>query len=407
MRFIWSTALKDLYRRRRDPVSLVGWVAIPIVITLLLQLIFGGRGAAPRGLLLVADEDATFASSLLLGAFNQGRLGEMFAVEKVKQEDGRTRIRKGDGSALLIIPKGFGRALLRNEPAQLKLLTNPAQQILPGIIEETLSILLDGAFYLQALAGDQLRTFAGGPPQGARTFPDATITSFSVWVNRLVDRTEAYLSPLLIELKTTRREEGPSFNFAEAFFPAMLFMALLFMAQGLSADIWKEHAQGALRRVASSPMRIEAFFMGKLVGAAALVAVVGLVGLLAGRYLGGLKISNAVPALVWVTFAGSVLFLLMTFLQLLASNVRTANILTSVVLFPMAMLGGSFFPFEVMPERLAAIGRLTPNGWAVVQFKAILAGAVEPQRLAVAFVALMAAGAVAFLLAIRRLRRLL
>ena len=30
--------------------------------------------------------------------------------------------------------------------------------------------------------------------------------------------------------------------------------------------------------------------------------------------------------------------------------------------------GGSFFPFETMPDWMASFGQLTPNGWALVQF---------------------------------------
>jgi hypothetical protein len=36
------------------------------------------------------------------------------------------------------------------------------------------------------------------------------------------------------------------------------------------------------------------------------------------------------------------------------------------------MVGGSFFPLEVMPEALARVGRWTPNGWALGHFKGIL-----------------------------------
>ena len=406
MHFIWSTALKDLSRRRRDPLALVGWVGIPLVITLLLQLVFGGGQATPHGLLLVADQDGSFASSLLLGAFNQGKLSEMFAVEKVELEAGRARIHKGDGSALLIIPQGFGRALALNEPSQLKLLTNPAQRILRGIIEEALSIMLDAAFYLQTLFGKELRGFAQGPPPGARTFPDTIISAVSVQVNRLIDRLQTYLSPALIKLETTVKEESTGFNFAQAFFPAMLFMALLFTSQGMADDVWREHAQGALRRVLTTPARLEAFLAGKLLGIAMLVAFIGAAGLVFGRYVAGVKMSHMLPALLWVTFAGIVLSLMMMLLQMLASTARTGHMVSSIVLFPLAMLGGSLFPFELMPARLAAIGRFTPNGWAVVEFKAILGGSIDPAGLAKAFLGLTAFGAILFLLLVRRVRRL-
>jgi len=42
------------------------------------------------------------------------------------------------------------------------------------------------------------------------------------------------------------------------------------------------------------------------------------------------------------------------------------------------MLGGSFFPFDMMPKGFAQVGRLTPNGWSVIQLQNILAGEVTP-----------------------------
>jgi len=77
---------------------------------------------------------------------------------------------RGEASAVLIVPKGFSDAVPRNQRCQLKVVTNPSQRILPRIVEEIASVLADGAFYLNAIAGDQLRVFAELPPGGARDF---------------------------------------------------------------------------------------------------------------------------------------------------------------------------------------------------------------------------------------------
>ncbi len=409
MRFVLSSAAKDLRRRARDPIALGLWLGIPLVTVLLLYLVFGRGGAMPRGLLLVADEDKTLLSSLFAGAFNQGRLAEMITVEKVDRDAGRARLNKGEASALLVIPKGFTAALLNDEPLTLSLVTNPAQTILPGIIRETLSILIEAAHYLQSLVPEQLKVFAKGPPPGASTFSDATIADISVQFNRLGQKLQKYVSPLLIELETKVVEEKTSAtaNFAAFFFPTTLFMSLLFMAQGLSEDIWREQAQGALRRVAATPRRMEAFLAGKLLGGAALAGAMSLPGLLIGRYLVGVEVRSFLPALAWLAFAGVLLFLLLLLLQVHASSARTGYLLTGVVLFPLLMLGGAFFPLELMPATLATVGRWTPNGWLLVQFKAILAGQVELASMARGGAVFAAGGLLAFWIASRRLRQVL
>lgn len=106
-----------------------------------------------------------------------------------------------------------------------------------------------------------------------------------------------------------------------------------------------------------------------------------------------------------MTFSGLLLTTLFTMIQLFAASQRAGSILSTVILFPMIMIGGSFFPFEMMPPGLAAIGQRTPNGWALQHLKAILAGTATLQSMAVAFVALSAMGAAAFLISSWRIRR--
>jgi ABC-type multidrug transport system permease subunit len=75
-----------------------------------------------------------------------------------------------------------------------------------------------------------------------------------------------------------------------------------------------------------------------------------------------------------------------------------------MIIFPLMMLGGSFFPFESMPAWMAAVGRWTPNGLGVTQLKELLYGDVAPLPIAVAALGIGIPAAAAFLFAARRLR---
>ncbi len=407
MRFVLASARKDLRRIGRDRIALLSWLGIPVFIGVLMTALFGRGSVTPQGRLLVADEDASLVSSLVSNAFTQGQLGQMFQVEKVKQEDGRRRIGRGDASALLIIPKGFGQAFLKSEPARLQLLTNPSQQILPAIVAETLSILLEGAFYLQLVVGDELKLIAQGPPVGAGSFPDKTIADLSVRLNRLGEKLGAYLDPPLLELETSVVEEKPGIRggFAAAFLPGALFMAVLFVAQGMVFDFWKERSHGTLRRLVVTGSRVEAFLAGKAMAAGMVLAMVAVVGLACARWLVQMPVSQPLVAVVWMTLSGTTLFLLLAIVALAASTERAASMLTSFVVLPLMMLGGSLFPFEAMPEGLARIGRLTPNGWALAQFRAHLDGSAESASVAAAFAGALLVATVTFAACSRRLRR--
>ena len=78
--------------------------------------------------------------------------------------------------------------------------------------------------------------------------------------------------------------------------------------------------------------------------------------------------------------------------------------LSSVVVFPLMMLGGSFFPFEAMPGWMAAVGQWTQNGLAVARLKDLLYGEPSAARLAGAALGIGLPAAAAFLLTWRRIR---
>lgn len=402
--FLLASAAKDLRRRIRDPLSLVLWAGVPLVVGLVLKLAFGREGTPPQAHLLVADRDDSVVSRLLVGAFGQGGLSELIRVEAVEEGEGRERMDAGDASALLVVPEGFGAAVIEERPSRLTLVTNPAQQVLPGIVEESLSIFVDAVFYLQRLLAGPLALARQGPPAGATTLPDSTVSRISVEVNRIVNRVGPYVFPPAVELAT---EAGPAEpdepGFAVLFFPGVVFMALLFFAQGLSEDVWRERSLGTLRRAVATPRSLAAFLGGKLLAGATLMAGVALVALLAGRWLFGIELANLPLALLWATLAGTALLALMVLVQLHAASERAGNMLTGAVIFPLAMLGGSFFPFEAMPDWMARIGRLTPNGWALQQFVALVRDRVEPVALAGALAGVVLVGGLAFALSARRL----
>lgn len=371
MRFVFTSALKDLCRLRRDPVTLLTWLGIPTFIAAILVLLFGRGDARPNGKLLIVDQDQSIGATLVSGAFSQGPLSNMISVEKVNLEEGRSQIDKGKASALLIIPKNFTAALLEGRAANLQLIRNPAQRILPEMIEEVLSILTDGAFYLQLVSGDQLRMAARGVPS------DANIARISVQFNHVIDDTRKYLAPPVIQLDTKviqEKTDKPG-GFAALMLPGMLYMAVFFIAGGLATDLWRERTSGALRRVATTPASFRGFLAGKLLAVLLVLALVAVFGLAVAHSLADLRISNFPLAVVWIAISGCGLYLFMMLLQSLASTERVANMLSNFVLLPLTMLGGSFFPFDLMPKGFAQIGRLTPNGWSVTELQKILDGA--------------------------------
>lgn len=403
MAYVLAAAAKDVRRRLADPAALAVWIGLPLLLGGLLGFIAGDGGTPPRATVLVADQDGTFASGLLTAALD--RTG-VIDQRPVALDEGRRRIGDGGATALLVVPQGFQAAVLGQRAAEVTLVTNPAQQILPAVVEESLDIVVEGVFYAQQIFGPVLDRVVprgnAGPPS------DADVAAIAIAINQQLARMQNVLIPPAIALTIVRDvpEEGAaSLGLGQLFFPGMLFMSFLFIASGMSGDVWEEQRMGTLSRALATPQSAHRLLAGKLAAGVALMAVIGGVALAAGTALFDIAWWRVPGALAWCVFAGAALLALLTLVQLFASSQRGADMLSSTIVFPLMMLGGSFFPFETMPGWMAAIGQWTPNGLAVTRLKDLLYGEAPLLPLAAAALGIGVPAALAFAAAGHRLRR--
>jgi ABC-type multidrug transport system permease subunit len=400
VRFVLVAALKDVRRRIADPAALAIWIGIPLVLSGMLSLLANTGGGPPRARVLLVDQDNTFLSRLVPTAVRPETVP--IDIETVTLEDGQRRIGAGEASALLVIPAGFQNAVVGSGSARLQLVTNPAQRLLPGIVRQTAEVLVEVAFYAQQLFAAPL-----GRITQSRTGPpaDADVASIAGEINRQIAQLQGVLLPPVIDLSVrTNTPTAQPLNFGQIFLPGMLFMSFLFIAQGMSFDVWEEKREGTLRRLLSAPQSAAKLLLGKLIAGMAVTTAVALVGLLAAIGWFDLSWSRVPGALLWCAFVSGALISLLTLLHLFARSQRGSELLTGVIVFPLMMLGGSFFPFEQMPPWMAAAGRWTPNGLGVARLKELLYGDVSAAAVAVAVLGIGIPAALAFALARRRLR---
>lgn len=359
MSFIGTSFLKDLTRWRQDVMSTIIWISIPLMIGGLITVMMGSD-VKPHGVLLMVDQDESFLSEMIAGAYSAGGLGELISVEKTTLEEGSQRINDGEASGLLIIPQGFGNAFLESEPVTLTLKTNPSQTILPGIITNVTEILLDAGFYAHQLFGDEIdamQEFGDDPA-------DALVASMAVTLQNKIESVAPHLLPPIIDIEIVAPPPTePSPPLALLFLPGIILMAVMFSANGVAGDWWRERQQGTLRRLVYAPGQLGAFIAGKALAAAVIIGLVGGVTLIVGFLYHGIAWNKLPSSLLWISISGVALFSWFAALQMLFSNQKTAGVISQMLVFPLLMAGGSFFPLAVMPGWIAAIGRASPNGF--------------------------------------------
>ena len=362
--FLFTSVRKDLARWRQDKTALLIWLGIPFLIGGLITSMIDGGGGSPTGILLVADEDESLLSGIVIGAYSQNQIGELIVAENVSVQDGETRINDGDASGFLIIPAGFQDAFLDETPVTLMLKTNPAQTILPGIIEDVTEILLDLGFYAQRLLGPEIQQIKDSDASGLTG--EVFVAGVSVDIQKKIDSVAPKLSPPLLDIVIVEPPPTePQPDLALLFLPGIILMAVLFAANSLAADYWAEREKGTLRRLVSAPGVLSGFVAGKAVAALAVIGLLVTITLAIGFAYHDIAWSKFLPALLWVSFGGVGLFAWFAALQMLFANNQAANLVTTILLFPLMMAGGSFFPLAALPDWIAAIGRLSPNGFIV------------------------------------------
>jgi ABC-2 type transport system permease protein len=405
----WLLVLrKDLTRFLQDPLALFLWFCLPLVVGGMCIVAMGGRsGPAPKVHLLVADEEDNPLTRFLLNGLGQAGHGGLMQVEKVDRQAGQKRMENGEASAFMILPKGFTQAVLNEEKVTVAIRTNPAQYFLPRMVVEGMKLVAEGHFYLHRILGQPLKTIAQGPAGGAALFDDNSIANISMAINQAVRGLEKYLVPPVLQLEAKKVAPKPSGEtpIRILFLPGFLFMGILFAAQGIGIDIWKEQKSGVLQRVFTTPVSLMAFLGGKILAGVVVAMGISLTCLTAGMLYLEIPLSRLPLATAWAALSGLLMITLMLAIVVFATSERVASVLSFSLLWPLMMLGGSMFPLEVMPRWMSSIGRWTPNGWAVGQLKLILAGKAASGPLAGAALAVLAVSLALLILGKYRIQR--
>jgi len=375
MHFAIASFRKDIARWQQERNSFLIWLAIPLMIGgLLTVMTSGGANGGPSGTLLIDDQDDTLISGFVAGAFTQDQMGDLFVVQQVTAEEGKALMEAGEASGFLTIPTGFQDAFLNDTPVTLSLKTNPSQVILPGIIENVTEVLLDAGFYLQAMFGKELKKIQGSDDADGPS--NAFVSEVAVDINEKMQTLSESLTPLILDLEIVEPPpEEPRPDIGLLFLPGIVLMALLFTSQGTSADYWRERENGTLRRLVSTPGLLNQFVFGKALASAVIIAAIAGITMVLGFLYHDIAWSKFLPSMLFVVSAGVGFFAWFAALQMLFSSQKGASLLTMILLFPLMMMGGSFFPLDALPGWLASIGRMSPNGFVADRFTTELTSA--------------------------------
>ena len=156
--------------------------------------------------------------------------------------------------------------------------------------------------------------------------------------------------------------------------PGTMYLWVLFIAQGPMQEILHEKDSRILGRILAAPVTVSQFVLAKmarsyLLCSGALLALVAVSRLLFGVRWGSPVLLAAIIAAAALSMTGQ-----LACVYSLARTREQANVISSLIILALAMVGGSMFPFENLPGFLQAIGQWTPNRWAVIALQGAARG---------------------------------
>ena len=375
MTFLVANIRKNLLRIAASPWPLAIWIGVPLLVGALLSGVMGGSGAtAPKVHLLLADSDQSVLSGALSEMLASDQFGEMLILEPVSEEAGHAILDDGGASAMLIVPAEFQSNFLTSSPQELRLVVNPLQSILPEMAEELTGMIAQFGAYAQQAFGRELSAIHAISQDLESDAAQAKAQETAVSAIGKLARLTPALRDAPIEVEVVTTEGASEATFLMLFFPGLLMMTMIFAAQGLAEDLWAEREMGTLRRLQSTSASASAWLTARLASSGLVLIGVLLPLALAGFALLDLSLVYLPLVLIWSALAGLMLMQLASLIQVLAPTRKAGALFSTLVFFPLLLVGGSFFPFENMPDFLAAIGRATPNGMMLEPLKRWLIG---------------------------------
>ncbi|HEX8939299.1 MAG TPA: ABC transporter permease [Candidatus Limnocylindrales bacterium] len=315
----------------RDRAGMFWTLLFPVVFVLLFGMIFSGT-QNPKYSVGWVDQDGTQASARLASAFGAVPILELKPGDEPTSLDA---MRKGNVSAVIVVPKGYGAALAAAQrPSASPLGGLPG---LPGQAAVKLVLYTDPSHQTTAQTIQQIVGQVAGV------------------INQQLTRAPDLLG---VEPRPLQTENISNVAYIV---PSILAMALMQLGLFGAIPLVEQREKLILKRLGATPLK-RWTLVGSNVLVRLLVGVVQAILILGiGATVFHVTILGSLALVAGLVLLGAATFIALGYV--VASFARTeeaASQTTSILQFPLMFLSGIFFPFEIMPDFMRAVGAAMP-----------------------------------------------
>ena len=388
MRPIVVIALKDLTQLVRNRMTFLFLLIMPIAFTLLFGYAFGGFSTEtpdprlPVGYLDLDISDGSRQLGELLAGSAVIRLDENQARSA---SDLESLVSEKDLAAAIVVPAGYGEALLKGEALPLVLISDPGNTA-------SLSVEREISRVATRLANAALT---------ARIIADST--SGKAFTPAMEDALTAWQTPP-ISIRVTQSElievqDSATMSLAHTA-PGMMLQFAIASLLTSAQILVNERKTRSLQRLMTTKTARWQILAGHFLAIFTMLFMQFTLLIAFGQLVLGLDYLRLPFATLFMALASTAcLAALGLLIGTLAKTDEQAIIFSLIPMFLFAGLGGAWVPLEFTGEVFKAIGHLTPVAWGMDGFKNIIARGLGWESVTVPVLALFGYGILFFTIA--------
>jgi len=374
---VWKIAINEWKLLLKEKGTFFWLLGMPILFIVLFGSVLGNVGGTKVTVPYV-DHDRSEASRAFIATVEE-KSGYAFEEKQpADMEDQIDTIRDGKGTGLLVVPQGFGRSLGGDGTAAIELYREATND----------SVIAPLRAVLENLANGYRET------KIASALTDAGLTD--------EERGNALAAPFSIE---DRLENGTGYNVITQIVPGYTVMFVFFVIISMLKRFLGDKESGMTARLRSTRMSPISYLLGMWLAFLVVALIQCFVLLAFGHFAYGLRIGDPLAILVLVVLLCACGTGIGLAVCMLAKSENQGMAFTQLLTMGGAVLGGLWFPIDMMPEAVQTISRFTPQYWAQKGFQDILLRGVHVDGIGYSLLVLAALAVAGLCVALLRYRR--
>jgi len=327
-------ALNTLKITFRKKSNIFVFIVIPIIITVISMAMYSNVGSGKTQIGILNKDKGMFSKDLIASIEKK----EDFKVLMVEEKDIKDKVSTGKLDCAIVIPEDFSDNIYNNSFKELEIMSIKGEG-------STIWIQNYINYYIKNLL-DMSKASSGNKETLNKMYEGYKNSDLKLNVEKVEDKTQGKIVIMT------------SLGF--------LLMFIMIGTNTTSTLMLKERKNRTYYRICSAPVNIRNYILGNVLANLLIVIVqVSLVVLVAEKIL---KINTYVPFYMLIgilTVFGLVSIALGVLIVSVSNSTAQAGYMANLIITPTSMLGGCFWPVDIMPGPVKALADFMPQKWAL------------------------------------------